>query len=62
MYDTFGKHTKRSRIIEGLSSHQYDKWRKVVVLLREYGIISQKYTQVKEYRWYEIVTYNFKQI
>ena len=35
MYDTFGKHNK-IRIIEVLSSNQYDKWRKLVVLLREY--------------------------
>ena len=32
--------TKKSRIIKVLSSHLNDKWRKVVVLLREYKNIS----------------------
>jgi len=32
--------TKKNRIIEVSSSHQHDKWRKVVVILREYENIS----------------------
>ena len=62
----FGKHTK-SHIIEVSSSHQYDKWCKVVVLSREYENISKMsykniYNEFKQYRWYEIITYNSKQI
>ena len=38
-YDTLWKH-KQSRLSEVSSLHEYDKWRKVVVLLREYKNVS----------------------
>ena len=44
-----------------------NKWHKVVVLLREFDNLSKYelknlYNKFKQYRWYEIIIYNFKQI
>ena len=58
--------TQKSRIIKVLSSC-YDKWRKVVILSREYEnknnmCLKYIYNEFKQYRWYELITYNSKQI
>ena len=62
----FGQHEK-SRIIEVSSSYLYDKWRKVVVLLREYKNISSMslkiYTMsLSNIDGYEIINHNSKEI
>ena len=48
------------------SSYSYDKWHKVVILLRKYKNISNislniyKTYEFKKYKWYEIITNNSK--
>ena len=59
--------TQKSCILEVSSSHWYEKWCEVVVLLRGYENICNTgfkniYNKFKQRRWYEVITHDSKQI